>query len=101
MSALIKTSTSITMYIPVGLKMRIEKAAQLDERSVSQYMTRILERLVPPIDQPALQVDLEELIAKRVEEDEKDPDRTKQPHPYKAQAQRIVKAVSRKPRRGK
>jgi RNase H-fold protein (predicted Holliday junction resolvase) len=90
MSAVIKNSTSITMYIPVGLKLRIEKAAQDDQRSVSQYMTRILERLVPPIDQQALQVDIESLISEQNLSTEK--------------AERVRKAVRRvtkKPRRAK
>jgi hypothetical protein len=100
MNAIIKSSTSITMYIPVGLKLRIEKAAQADERSVSQYMTRILERLVPPIDQPALQVDLEDLLEAK-ERNEQKLRENEAPHPYKAQARRIVKALVKKPRRGK
>jgi hypothetical protein len=61
----------------------------------------MMEKLVPPIDQASLQVDLEDLIAKRTEEEERDSARIQAAGPYKAQARRLVKAVSRKPRRGK
>lgn len=62
MSAILKNSTSITMYIPIALKLRIETAAQADERSVSQFLVRLLDKIVPPTA-PAVQRDIEEMIA--------------------------------------
>jgi hypothetical protein len=55
--------TSITFYVPLSLKLRIDHAAALDERSTSQYIVRILEKCVPPA--PAsidTQIDLEDAI---------------------------------------
>jgi hypothetical protein len=65
MSAVLRTTTSITMYLPIALKLRIEAGAKSDERSVSQYMSRILDKIVPPLSGPSPQLDIETLIAEK------------------------------------
>jgi hypothetical protein len=92
MSAILKSTTSMTLYVPISLKIRVEAAAGSDERSVSQYVCRILEKLVPPLNPTAassLQIDLEDAIAER-----------KLAEPEARHARKIVKA-SRRPARGK
>jgi hypothetical protein len=39
--------TSLTFYVPLSLKLRIDAAAQADERSTSQYLVRLLDKIVP------------------------------------------------------
>jgi hypothetical protein len=54
--------TSLTFYVPLSLKLRIDMAAALDERSTSQYLVRLLEKIVPQSKPPA-QIDIDEQIA--------------------------------------
>jgi hypothetical protein len=54
--------TSLTFYVPLSLKLRIDHAADADQRSTSQYLVMLLEKIVPQSTKPA-QIDIEEQIA--------------------------------------
>jgi hypothetical protein len=42
-----KKSAALSCWVPLSIKLRLEHAARLDERSTSQYLVRILERSLP------------------------------------------------------
>jgi|GEM_PF-5732433 len=54
--------TTMTISLPLALKLRIDAAAQREFRTKSKFVCLTLDRIIPPMDPPA-QVDIEQVIA--------------------------------------
>jgi hypothetical protein len=65
------SSSSLTIYLPAPLKVRITDAAEKDHRTISNYLSLLLDKTVPTLELSAGEtLDLEQAIALAVQKDD-------------------------------